>query len=88
MPEFRTAELDYELGGESANVVNVERPTSESEKVSGTPTDRESDPKGSDRVGNARIKGSARRKAREGEYKGSVRSLRTQQRAKSQRQIC
>jgi hypothetical protein len=28
-----------------------------------------------------------RRKAREGEYKGSVRSLRTQQRAKSQRQI-
>src|SRR5690606_8187018 len=33
-------------------------------------------------------KGSARRKAREGEYEGSVRSLRTQQRAKSQRQIC
>ncbi|MGW2815347.1 hypothetical protein, partial [Streptomyces sp. NPDC001415] len=32
-------------------------------------------------------KGSARRKAREGEYEGSVRSLRTQQRAKSQRQI-
>jgi hypothetical protein len=30
----------------------------------------------------------ARRKAREGEYEGSVRSLRTQQRAKSQRQIC
>ena len=42
----------------------------------------------SDRVGNARPKGSARRKARKGEYKGSVRSLRTQQRAKSQRQIC
>src|ERR1051325_4357656 len=41
----------------------------------------------SDRVGNARPKGKARRTAREGEYEGSVRSLRTQQRAKNQRQI-
>jgi hypothetical protein len=45
MPEFRTAELDYELDGESANVVNVERPTSESKKACGTPADRESDRK-------------------------------------------
>ncbi|WP_449345453.1 hypothetical protein, partial [Streptomyces narbonensis] len=34
-----------------------------------------------------RNEGKARRKAREGEYEGSVRTLRTQQRAKNQRQI-
>ncbi|MEV5452820.1 hypothetical protein ACGFWG_37540, partial [Streptomyces sp. NPDC048405] len=77
MLEFELAGLDYESPEKSANVVNVERPTSESRKLTTKPADRESDRKGSDRVGNARPKGSARRKAREGEYKGSVRSLRT-----------
>ncbi|MER6715844.1 hypothetical protein ABZ322_36680, partial [Streptomyces sp. NPDC006129] len=76
MPEFDADGLDYELDGESANVVNVERPTSESPGRTANPADRESDrEKRSDRVGNARPKGSARRKAREGEYKGSDRSL-------------
>ncbi|MFC8823105.1 hypothetical protein, partial [Streptomyces rochei] len=77
MSEFNLAGLDYESTEKSANVVNVERPTGESPKADDEPADRESDRKGSDRVGNARPKGSARRKAREGEYKGSVRSLRT-----------
>jgi hypothetical protein len=31
MPEFSADRLDYELDGESVNVVNVERPTSESQ---------------------------------------------------------
>ncbi|MFF4491818.1 hypothetical protein ACFY0F_36095, partial [Streptomyces sp. NPDC001544] len=53
MPEFEAAELDYEFARESANVVNVERPTSESEKACGKPADRESEPKGSDKVGSA-----------------------------------
>ncbi|MGV9555752.1 hypothetical protein, partial [Streptomyces sp. NPDC003522] len=46
-------ELDYELLRESANVVNVERPTGESRKSKTNPADRESEPKGSDRVGTA-----------------------------------
>ena len=49
MPEFELAELDYELPRESANVVNVERPTASDKSRS----DRESGPKGSDRVGAA-----------------------------------
>jgi len=44
MPEFELAELDYELARESANVVNVERPTGESPKLLTIPTDRESGP--------------------------------------------
>lgn len=36
-------ELDYELPRESANVVNVERPTGESQKPEDNPADRESD---------------------------------------------
>ncbi|MFD6726388.1 hypothetical protein ACWHA6_17590, partial [Streptomyces anthocyanicus] len=45
MPEFKLAGLDYESTEESANVVNVERPTSESAKASTNPADRESDRK-------------------------------------------
>ncbi|AKZ54905.1 hypothetical protein SAM23877_1856 [Streptomyces ambofaciens ATCC 23877] len=63
MPEFELAGLDYEPTEKSANVVNVERPTGESREAKTNPADRESDRKGSDRVGNARPKGSARRKA-------------------------
>ncbi|MDA4892061.1 hypothetical protein PFZ55_34855, partial [Streptomyces sp. MS2A] len=70
MLEFELAGLDYESPEKSANVVNVERPTGESRKPTTKPAGRESDRKRSDRVGNARPKGSARRKAREGEYKG------------------
>lgn len=43
MLEFEPAELDYESRRESANVVNVERPTGESQKTSDNPADRESD---------------------------------------------
>lgn len=35
MPEFKLAGLDYEFAEESVNVVNVERPTSESTKAIG-----------------------------------------------------
>ncbi|MFF3942081.1 hypothetical protein ACFYZV_38640, partial [Streptomyces phaeofaciens] len=35
MPEFDPKELDYELPRESANVVNVERATGESQKPQG-----------------------------------------------------
>jgi hypothetical protein len=44
MPEFELTGSDYEPAGESANVVNVERPTSESPKASANPADRESEP--------------------------------------------
>ena len=44
MPEFELAELDYELPRESANVVNVERPTDERPKPFAKPPDRESAP--------------------------------------------
>ena len=75
--------------GNQARKDLIESESPESRKAGKqAPSDGESDTKESDRVGNARPKGSARRKAREGEYEGSVRSLRTQQRAKSQRQIC
>jgi hypothetical protein len=43
MPEFGAEGLDYELDGGSANVVNVERPTSESQGRPANPADRESD---------------------------------------------
>jgi hypothetical protein len=43
MPEFGADGLDYELDGESVNVVNVERPTSESQGRPANPADRESD---------------------------------------------
>ncbi|MEG8281355.1 hypothetical protein, partial [Streptomyces sp. AHA2] len=45
MSEFDAERLDYELDGESANVVNVERPTSESPGPTANPADRESDRK-------------------------------------------
>lgn len=45
MPEFELAGLDYESAEESANVVNVERPRSESPKPMTNPADRESDRK-------------------------------------------
>jgi hypothetical protein len=45
MPEFDADGLDYELDGESANVVNVERPTGESQSPTANPADRESDRK-------------------------------------------
>ncbi|MFK4150104.1 hypothetical protein, partial [Streptomyces sp. NPDC004065] len=72
MPEFELAEADYESVRESANVVNVERPTDGSPKAKGKPPDWESDRK--DLIESETPKGSARRKAREGEYEGSVRS--------------
>ncbi|WP_279566089.1 hypothetical protein, partial [Streptomyces sp. DH41] len=53
MSEFKLAGLDYESTEESANVVNVERPTGESQKATANPPDWESGPKGSDRVGTA-----------------------------------
>ncbi|MGC9497871.1 hypothetical protein ACP4J0_16660, partial [Streptomyces sp. WG7] len=53
MLEFELAGLDYESTEESANVVNVERPTGESPRATTNPADRESGPKGSDRVGTA-----------------------------------
>ncbi|MER7055824.1 hypothetical protein, partial [Streptomyces sp. NPDC000351] len=53
MPEFKLAGLDYEPTEESANVVNVERPTGESRKATANPADWESGPRGSDRVGTA-----------------------------------
>ncbi|MGA5897374.1 hypothetical protein, partial [Streptomyces venetus] len=43
--EFDADGLDYELDGESVNVVNVERPTSESQGIPAKPADRESDRK-------------------------------------------
>lgn len=43
MSEFELTELDYESPRESANVVNVERPTGESRKAADNPADRESD---------------------------------------------
>lgn len=43
MSEFELTELDYESRRESANVVNVERPTGESRKAKDNPADRESD---------------------------------------------
>lgn len=43
MLEFEPVELDYESRRESANVVNVERPTGESRKTPDNPADRESD---------------------------------------------
>ncbi|MEU0786400.1 hypothetical protein ABZ341_33075, partial [Streptomyces sp. NPDC006173] len=63
MPEFELAELDYESPRESANVVNVERPTKREsfQRPKGNPADRESGPKGSDRVGLAG-KGNAKAK--------------------------
>ncbi|MFC8876716.1 hypothetical protein, partial [Streptomyces ardesiacus] len=45
MPEFELAGLDYESPEKWANVVNVERPTSESRKPTAKPADRESDRK-------------------------------------------
>ncbi|MFC9686519.1 hypothetical protein, partial [Streptomyces sp. NPDC056948] len=72
MPEFETDGLDYELDGESANVVNVERPTGESQGRKANPADRESDRK--DLIeSETQDRREARRKAREGEYKGSDR---------------
>ncbi|MFK0278838.1 hypothetical protein ACIQVL_00005, partial [Streptomyces sp. NPDC090499] len=60
MSEFEPTELDYESRRESANVVNVERPTGESRKACKTiPLTGNQTPKGSDRVGNAG-KGNAR----------------------------
>jgi len=43
MLEFKLSELDYELARGWANVVNVERPTGESQKPPANPADRESD---------------------------------------------
>jgi hypothetical protein len=80
---------DWESGPKGSDRVGTAgKGNAKAKNWKASPADRESDTKESDRVGNARPKGKARRKAREGEYKGSVRSLRTQQRAKSQRQIC
>jgi hypothetical protein len=53
MPEFELAELDYESRRESANVVNVERPTGRKpESLKTIPPTGNRTPKGSDRVGN------------------------------------
>jgi hypothetical protein len=55
MLEFQPAELDYELPRESASVVNVERPRSESaqSRKAESLSDRELDAKESDTVGPA-----------------------------------
>ncbi|MFG2242603.1 hypothetical protein, partial [Streptomyces sp. NPDC048734] len=62
--------LDYELARESVNVVNVERPTGESRKPKANPADRESEPKGSDRVGTAG-KETAKQKREPGKRRGN-----------------
>ncbi|MFF1697542.1 hypothetical protein ACFVXC_28655, partial [Streptomyces sp. NPDC058257] len=81
MPEFELAELDYELQRESANVVNTPKgkgPQRPPELKSEPETERKSDlvelETQEQQEQNETPKGSARRKAREGEYKGSVRS--------------
>ncbi|MFJ6630601.1 hypothetical protein ACIQMR_04195, partial [Streptomyces sp. NPDC091376] len=88
MPKFELDRLDYEPPGKSASVVNTPK-GSRKAKALQRPLDTKSEP-GTERKKNlVRLetpKGSARRKARKGEYEGSVRSLRTQQRAKNQRQ--
>ncbi|MFH9074029.1 hypothetical protein, partial [Streptomyces alboflavus] len=85
MPKFESAKLDYELPGKSANVVNTPKG-----KALQRPPELKSEP------GTERKKDLVRLETRNtegkrpeesprecsvGEYKGSVRSLRTQQRA-------
>ncbi|MDX3059256.1 hypothetical protein PV394_29655, partial [Streptomyces sp. NE06-03E] len=64
MPKF-AQRLDYESPRKSANVVTTPKGKRESEELESESArsrfDRESDTKESDRVGNARTKGSARR---------------------------
>ncbi|MEU5599038.1 hypothetical protein, partial [Streptomyces sp. NPDC020298] len=78
MPEFEPAELDYEFARESANVVNVERPTSESEKACGKSRrpgiGRRKDLIESETQDRREAPGGKPRESLSGEYKGSDRS--------------
>ncbi|MFJ8583024.1 hypothetical protein ACIRD2_00005, partial [Streptomyces sp. NPDC093595] len=84
VPEFKSSGPIMSRRGNRLKWWSAER-----QKALQRPPETESEPETERKTDLVRLettKGSARRKAREGEYKGSVRSLRTQQRAKNQRQ--